>query len=434
MFNGARAGVIEAERRGRIGAVTRVVCAAALPLVLQLAMPSCSPSGGTPSTEPTPADGPYHDSATTTAEVNRLAGQFPVHAQALSIGRSWEGRDIPALSISATSADPDRKPNIYIVAGMHAREWIGVEVALGFARHLLDGSGPDPAAAQEAQLALQQARFYVVPTLNPDGQDYAFRAERSWYKNRRDNRDGTWGVNLNNNFPLGWECTDVYPASPSPISSSERYRGTEPFSEPESQAIRDFMSSHPPAGLIDYHSRGAIIYPSLPRVVSERDVELWHTVQPEMARRMSAVSGRVYAIPESNRAFQVGESPDPSQCAMLGQLLNWARDRFEASACLIELPPGPSDSDLTLTPSEVDVIIAEQVRAILYFAAYVAQGAASGVPVSASARSDTVRSLPQGTERLARKARAPVLAEWSSIEDRAPKAPPAKSRRRLTSN
>jgi hypothetical protein len=360
---------------------------AVLPLILPLALASCSTSGSNPSTASTPlaADGPYHDSASTTVEMRRLADRYPGQAQAVSIGRSWEGREIRALSISATSGDLDRKPNIYIVAGMHAAEWIGVEVALGFARYLLQGSGSG-ATPGEVQQALQQARFYIVPTLNPDGQNHYCYQDRGWYKTRRDNGDGTFGVNLNNNFPLGWECTGAYSASPSAISSSERYRGTEPFSEPESQAIRDFMLSHPPAGLIDYHRRGAIIYPSLPRVVSERDVELWHAVQPEMARRMSAVSGRVYAIPESTRTFRVGETPDPSDCAMLGQLMNWARDRFETSASLIELPPGLSDSDLALTPSEVDGIVAEQVPAILYFAAYAARSTAT--PALASARSD----------------------------------------------
>jgi hypothetical protein len=362
----------------------RLAFAAALPFVLPLALASCSTPGAGPSAEATPADGPYHDSAATAAEIRRLADQFPGQAQALSLGRSWEGRDIAALSISATGGDVDRRPNIYIVAAMHAREWIGVEVALGFARHLLSPGGAGTGAG-EVRRALQQARFHVVPMLNPDGQDFAIRTRGFWYKNRRDNGDGTWGVNLNNNFPPGWECTGVYSASPSAISSSERYRGTEPFSEPESRALRDFMLSHPPAGLIDYHSSGAIIYPSLPRVVSRRDVELWRTVQPEMARLMSGVSGRAYALPEANRTFQVGDVPDPSECAMLGQLLNWARDRFEASASLIELPPGPSDSDSTLTPAEAAVIVAEQIPAILHFADSVAQGAASGASASVSA-------------------------------------------------
>jgi hypothetical protein len=92
--------------------------------------------------------------------------------------------------------------------------------------------------------------------------------------------------------------------------------------------MRDFMLSHPPAGLIDYHSYGTIIYPSLPRVVSARDIELWHVVEPEMARRMLAVNGRLCATPGTDRSYKVGDLPDPSLCGMLGQLFNWTRDRF----------------------------------------------------------------------------------------------------------
>jgi carboxypeptidase T len=354
---------------------------AALPLVLPLMLAACSTSGSGPSTQAPLASASYNDFASAWAQIKSLADRFPGQAQALSVGRSWEGRDIPALSISEPIADLDRKPNIYIVGGMHANERIGVEVPLGFAQHVLYRGVSNP----EIRRVLQQARFYVVPILNPDGLEYYIRTG-SWYKNRRDNGDGTWGVNLNNNFPLGWDCTGAYPASPSPISSSPRYRGMEPFSEPESQAIRDFMLSHPPAGLIDYHCCGTIIYPTLPRVVSGRDIELWHTVEPEMARRMSAVSGRVYTASGSDRTFQVGDLPDPSLCAMLGQLFNWTRDRFETSALLIELPPGPSESGSDLPPPDIDGVVAEQIPAILHLANYVIEGTNAA---SAPARSDT---------------------------------------------
>ncbi len=349
--------------------------------LLLLAPLACSPSGEGP-TQATTASASYDNFASAWARIRSLADRYPGQAQAFPVGHSWQGREIPGLSIAEPGADLDRRPNIYVVGGVHANEGLGVQVALGFAEELLSRA----ASSAAGRRVIQRARFYVVPMLNPDGLEYHIRSG-PWYKNRRDNGDGTWGVNLNGNFPPGWECTDAYPASPSPVSSSPRYRGTEPFSEPESRAIRGLMLAHPPAGLIDYHCCGTILYPTLPRVVSARDVELWHTVEPEMARRMAAVSGRAYTASGSDRTFQVGEVPDPSLCAMLGQLFNWARDRFETSAVLIELPPGPSHGGSELPPSEIAGVVAEQVPAILYFADYVIEGAASGS--AASARSNS---------------------------------------------
>jgi hypothetical protein len=337
-----------------------------LPLLLPLAMASCAhPGGGTS------ANGAYHDTAEIWAELRSLAAQFPDRARAFSLGRSFEGREIPAIEIGATVGDQGHKPNIFLMGGMHASEWIGVEVPLGFARDLLERAPQDPAVER----LIQRARFYVVPTQNPDGLEYAIHTDRTWYKTRRDNGDGTWGVQLNANYPLGWDCVDRYSASPSALTWSERYRGTAPFSEPESQAVRDFMLSHPPAGLIDYHSYGQIIYSSLPRVVSARDIELWHFVEPEMARRMLAVNGRSYTASGTDRGFAVGEVPDPSLCGMLGQLFNWTRDRFGTSAFLIELPPANYlDGSAYVPEPEIDSIVAEQTPAILYFAAYVTDG------------------------------------------------------------
>jgi carboxypeptidase T len=341
----------------------RVWHAAAILLLLSFLATSCARSGGGAS-----ANGSYHDTAETWAELRALAGQFPGQAQAFSLGRTWEGREIPALTIGETSADDRRVPNIYLVGGMHAREWIGVEVPLRFARYLLERAAQDPAA----QRAIRSARFYVVPILNPDGLEYAVHTDRLWYKTRRDNGDGSWGVNLNDNFPLGWNCLDRFNASPSALGSSDVYRGTAPFSEPESQAIRDLMLSHPPAGFIDFHSYGTIIYPSLPRVVSAQDIELWKSVGPEMARLMLSVNGRFYTAAGTDRNFKVGDVPDPSQCGMLGQLFNWARDRFGAAAFLIELPPGTVQEGFSyVAEAEIDGVVAEQAPAILHFTDYV---------------------------------------------------------------
>jgi len=340
------------------------LCRATVAHVLApLAIVACASTGGG-----TSANGAFHDTAETWAELRSLAARHPDRAQTLSAGRSLEGREIPALVIGDSSGSQEGRPNIYVLGCQHAREWISVEVPLGFGRYLLEGGADDPAA----QRAVREARFYVLPILNPDGLEFSIHTDRSWRKNRRPNGDGSWGVDLNRNYPLGWECLG---SGAGGVTTSDGYRGLLPFSEPESQALRDFMLLHPPAGVIEYHSHGAIIYPPLPRRVTAGDIELWAVVEPKMAQLMFSVHGQAYAASGSDRSFEVGDVPDPTRCGMLGQLFNWTRDRFGAPSFLIELPPASYLGGAFYPPeSAIDGIVEEQIPAILYFADYVANG------------------------------------------------------------
>ncbi|MCK5407656.1 MAG: immune inhibitor A, partial [Candidatus Krumholzibacteria bacterium] len=80
-----------------------------------------------------------------------------------------------------------------------------------------------------------------------------------WRKNRRINSDLSIGVDLNRNFGFAWGYDDI---GSSPIPSSETYRGTGPFSEPESQVIRDFVNNREFTMWLSYHSYGELLlYP-----------------------------------------------------------------------------------------------------------------------------------------------------------------------------
>ncbi|HEU4333211.1 MAG TPA: M14 family zinc carboxypeptidase, partial [Candidatus Eisenbacteria bacterium] len=80
-----------------------------------------------------------------------------------------------------------------------------------------------------------------------------------WRKNRRPNADGSTGVDLNRNYSYRWGWDNV---GSSPIPSSEVYRGTGPFSEPEAAALRDFMAAHAFTIAASFHSYGELfLYP-----------------------------------------------------------------------------------------------------------------------------------------------------------------------------
>ena len=95
-------------------------------------------------------------------------------------------------------------------------------------------------SSKELTRLVKTRELWFVLIANPDGYDYTFDPEnRLWRKNLRDNNgDGELsaadGVDLNRNFPTRWRYDDE---GSSTEQSSETYRGTEPASEPETQAM-----------------------------------------------------------------------------------------------------------------------------------------------------------------------------------------------------
>lgn len=131
------------------------------------------------------------------------------------IGTSVEGRPIDAFRV--TRAAPDTEvPTIFVVAGFH-----GHENSERDAYYLIDRltRSEDQPGMREL---LERTSVWFVPLANPDGR---LREQR---KNARE-------VDLNRNFPELWTGELRL--------DSVNYPGPEPFSEPESRAVRDFASN-----------------------------------------------------------------------------------------------------------------------------------------------------------------------------------------------
>ena len=77
-----------------------------------------------------------------------------------------------------------------------ARERIGNELAIKIIQYVIDNYRFNP----KLQTALTRNTLYMVPCLNPDGFEYSRNHFSFWRKNRRNNGDGTFGVDLNRNF------------------------------------------------------------------------------------------------------------------------------------------------------------------------------------------------------------------------------------------
>ncbi len=209
-----------------------------------------------------PAEDKFHDYKETEKFLKDLARKYAHLARVSSIGKSYEGnRDIWALQINSSGKNlQDRKsgkPGIVFMGNHHAREHVSNEIPLMLAEYLLKNQKTD-----SIRQLLNTRDIWFIPMVNPDGVEYDIAAgtHRYWRKNRRDNGDGNYGVDLNRNY--GWEWRKGRPGA-SDETDSEVFRGTAPFSEPETQVVRDFVKARPNLKiLLSFHTFSELIlYP-----------------------------------------------------------------------------------------------------------------------------------------------------------------------------
>lgn len=116
----------------------------------------------------------YHH-AELTDILRGFAGNLPSLCSIVSIGKSYEGRDIwlAILTNSATGSDAD-KPAFWVDANIHATELAPSTCALYTIHKILTGYGRDPQITR----LLDTRALYVVPRANPDGAELYLREGR----------------------------------------------------------------------------------------------------------------------------------------------------------------------------------------------------------------------------------------------------------------
>ncbi len=158
-----------------------------------------------------------------------------------SIGKSIEGRDIWMVKISDNPDVDEDEPEVFYNSLIHAREPQGMMTLLYYMYYLLENYGKDSIATY----LVNNREIYCILVFNPDGYEYNRQTSPNgggmWRKNRRENSNGTYGVDLNRNWGYKWGYDDEGSSSD---PSDQTYRGTAPFSEPETEAVRQFCDQH----------------------------------------------------------------------------------------------------------------------------------------------------------------------------------------------
>lgn len=214
-----------------------------------------------------PTFGGYYSFAQMEAAMDALVAAYPTLVQKTSLGTSHQGRDIWCIKISDNVAtDESSEPEVLYMGLQHAREAIGGSSMIFFMQYLCETYGTD----SRIKDLVDNREIFIIPCMNPDGWEYNRNnggAGAGWRKNRRNNGSGFWGVDLNRNWSVDWSnCSAPIVGSPTSCGSSnpgdDTYYGPSSFSEPETQAVRDFTYAHHLVAMIDQHSYGP--YYSLP--------------------------------------------------------------------------------------------------------------------------------------------------------------------------
>ena len=203
-----------------------------------------------------------------------------------TIGKTWEDRDIIAVSITKDVKTNKDKPALFYTGTIHAREWIGIELSLTFAKYILEHIDYDP----QLNEILDSTTLYMVPCANPDGYEYSRNHFSFWRKNRRKNGDGSFGVDLNRNFEIGFLANKDM--------TSNVYSGPHAFSEPETSALRDFVLDHRNITIaLDYHSQGNVFFPAHNFIHEDAiDAIDLNLLAGNMAEEIRKESGREYGV------------------------------------------------------------------------------------------------------------------------------------------
>lgn len=198
-------------------------------------------------------------------DLDQLKQVFPF-LSVESIGRSVLGKDIPAIRIGTGPKE------VHYNGSFHANEWITSLLLMKFiedyAAAYMNGK---PLRTYDVESLFDRTSLWIVPMVNPDGVELVLEGlsrEHPYYErllewNRGSMDFSGWkanvrGVDLNDQFPAGWEVERDRRGVPGP--GPRDFTGIEPLSEPEALAMEQFTRSRDFQLVAAFHTQGKELY------------------------------------------------------------------------------------------------------------------------------------------------------------------------------
>ncbi|KAG9271968.1 carboxypeptidase A1 [Astyanax mexicanus] len=177
--------------------------------------------------------GAYHTLDTIYSWMDTLVAAHANLVSKVHIGFSYENRPMYVLKFSTGG---NKRPAIWIDAGIHAREWVSTASAVWMANKMATDYGVDPSVTS----LLGRMDVYLMVVTNPDGYAYTHTSNRMWRKTRSINAGSVCrGVDPNRNWDAGFGGPG---ASKNPCSDS--YHGPSAQSEIEVKNVVDLVKNH----------------------------------------------------------------------------------------------------------------------------------------------------------------------------------------------
>ncbi|MCL1862743.1 MAG: M14 family metallocarboxypeptidase [Defluviitaleaceae bacterium] len=224
------------------------------------------------------------------------------------IGTSRLGKPIHAITIGRGAR------SVLVNATHHANEWITTLILMKFLKEC------------KIDFPLDDVTLHAIPLVNPDGVDIINDDVRRSEFFGKGGESRLWkanicGVDLNSNYPAGWELAREHKFARGYTSPGARdYVGEKPLSEPESCAMAAYTLHHDVDVTLSLHTQGEEIY--------WRYVDCNPPGAEALARRLSAVSG-----------YKLEEVPDESSH---GGYRDWFIQAFNRPGFTIECGLGES--------------------------------------------------------------------------------------------
>jgi hypothetical protein len=241
------------------------------------ATPSALPSGRTT----------YRQYTDIQADLKKIVADHPTIARPVTLPKkTFQGRDMTGIEVTENvGAADDGKPVFFLMGAHHAREWPSAEIPVEFGLYLTSAFGSDA----RVTALLKKVRIVIVPVINIDGYiasrgaapidladnsgdpqgllslGEAVAPPGGSLTYRRKNCDGAspdpstpcelqYGVDPNRNYGQNWGGLG---AGTNP--GDQDYRGTDQWSEPETQSVHEFSQSHNVTTLITMHNFASLV-------------------------------------------------------------------------------------------------------------------------------------------------------------------------------
>lgn len=238
-----------------------------------------------------------------------------------SIGTSEWGKDIPFIQLGKG------KQHVFLIGAHHAREWITSQFLMKLVEEYVKAYAANTTINGYSLANLDEISLVFIPMLNPDGvtiqqkgikgfslsRKIQLLSMNSFYPSFKRWKANGEGVDLNRQYPAGWNELNPFPA----WSYYKQYRGTKPIQAKEVKALVNFTYEQQPVLSLAYHTSGQQVF-------------WYYKTQKEYIERDYKLAGKVGQMTGYELDFPTGN-------AVGGGYTDWFIQTFHKPAFTMEM-------------------------------------------------------------------------------------------------